>query len=78
MYYYIVTEAKQPQGIKMNTQQIATNKTFQVFALIEALTLISKDTGIAYETLFSQFPSNEDLQTACAKIVVGTAKLLEI
>ena len=60
----------------MKTQQIATNQTFQVLVLIEALTLISKDTGIAYETLISQFPSNEELQTACAKIVVGTAKLL--
>ena len=60
----------------MNTQQIANNQTFQVFAIVEALTLISRDTGISYDSLFAQFPTNEDLQTACAKIVVGTAKLL--
>jgi hypothetical protein len=60
----------------MNTQQIATNKTFQAFAIIEALSLISKDTGISYDALFAQFPTNKDLQDACAKVVVETAKLL--
>ena len=62
----------------MNTQKIASNKTFQAFAIIEALTLISKDTGIAYESLLEQFPKNNDLQSTCAKIVVETAKRLAI
>lgn len=76
MCFNIGTEAKRTGEKIMNTQQIANNQSFQVVALIEALTLIAKDTGISYETLFAQFPTNEDLQTACAKIVVGTAKLL--
>jgi hypothetical protein len=62
----------------MNAQQIATNMTFQIFAITEALTLISKDTGITYDALFAQFPTNKELQAACAKVVVETAKLLEV
>lgn len=62
----------------MNTQQIANNQTFQAFAIIEALTLISKDTGISFESLMSQFPTNPDLQMACAKVCVGTAELLGV
>jgi hypothetical protein len=62
----------------MNLQQVATNKTFQAFAITEALKLISKDTGITYDSLFEQFPTNKGLQTTCAKIIVGTAKLLVV
>ena len=60
----------------MNTQQIATNQTFQAFAIIEALHLISKDTGTSFESLMGQFSTNKDLQETCAKICIGTAELL--
>ena len=62
----------------MKTEQIATNKTFQVFAIIEALQLISNDTGISYDSLFKQFPTNKDLQETVASIVVNAAKELSI
>jgi hypothetical protein len=62
----------------MNTQQVATNPTFQAFAITETLILISKDTGIPYDALFKQFSTNQELQTTCAKVIVETAKLLTV
>ena len=62
----------------MNAQQIASNQTFQAFAVNEALILLSKDTGISIESLIEQFPVNIELQDACAKIVVETAKQLAV
>jgi hypothetical protein len=62
----------------MNAQQIASNETFQAFAAAEALTLLSKDTGISIESLVEQFPTNIELQETCAKIVVETAKQLAV
>lgn len=60
----------------MNALQIAQNETFQQFALVEAMTLLSKDTGISIESLIEQFPTNMELQKSCAKIVAETAKVL--
>lgn len=60
----------------MNALQIAQNETFQQYALIEAMTVLSKDTGISIDSLIEQFPTNMELQKTCAKIVAETAKLL--
>ena len=60
----------------MNALEIANNQTFQQYALVEAMQLLSKDTGISIESLIEQFPTNVELQKACAKIVAETAKLL--
>ena len=60
----------------MNALQIAQNETFQQYALLEAMTVLSNDTGISIEALIEQFPTNVELQNTCAKIVAETAKLL--
>lgn len=57
----------------MNALEIASNETFQQYALMEALSLLSKDTGISVQSLVEQFSTNEKLQETCAKIVAQTA-----
>ncbi|ADX87827.1 hypothetical protein [Vibrio phage JSF13] len=60
----------------MDFQQITQNETFQQYILLEALKLLSKDTGINIECLIEQFPNNAKLREECAKIAVETAKIL--
>ena len=60
----------------MNSLQIASNEHFQAYALQEALHLLSKDTGISVESLYKQFPTNENLQKTCAEIVAKVAQSL--
>jgi len=60
----------------MNALQIAQNETFQQYALGEALSILSKDTGISVVSLVEQFPKNLELQKTCAKIVAKVAEQL--
>lgn len=77
LLYIHTNEIQQAIGKQlMNALQIAQNETFQQYALIEAMTVLSKDTGISIDSLIEQFPTNMELQKTCAKIVAETAKLL--
>ena len=60
----------------MKALKIAQNINFQIIALTEALELISKDTGISYESLIAQLPTNIKLQKRAAEFVVTAAKHL--
>lgn len=52
---------------------VATNPSFQVIALTEALRTLSKSTGISFESLIEQFPTNAKLQETCAKMLIAAA-----
>lgn len=60
----------------MQAQTIAANLHFQAIAASEALELISKDTGISYKSLISQFPTNLKLQKRVAEFVVKAVLFL--
>lgn len=60
----------------MNAHEIANNETFVQFALVEALKILSDETGIDLPSLVEQFPHNIELQKSCATIVAETAKEL--
>lgn len=63
--------------VDLKILEITQNSNFQTTALTEALELISKNTGITFESLVNQFPTNDQLQRACAKIIVQTAMKLK-
>lgn len=52
---------------------VATNQSFQVIALTEALRTISASTGISFESLIEQFPTNANLQKRCAEMLIAAA-----
>jgi hypothetical protein len=62
--------------MKMKTvtiNQVATTPAFQVIALTEALQTLSKSTGISFDSLVEQFPTNAKLQETCAKMLIEAA-----
>ena len=60
----------------MKEHEISQNQKLQQYELVEAMQLLSKDTGISIESLIEQFPKNMELQKTCAKILAETAKIL--
>ena len=60
--------------MKVSIEQVATTPAFQAIALTEALKTLSKSTGISLESLIEQFPTNTNLQEACAKMLIEAAK----
>jgi hypothetical protein len=58
-----------------NSINVAANINFQAIALTEALNVIAKDTGIAFESLIAQLPTNEKLMKRAAEMVARAAKV---
>jgi len=56
-----------------NANNVAANINFQAIALTEALNVIAKDTGIAFESLLSQLPTNVNLMKRAAEMVALAA-----
>lgn len=61
----------------MTALQISQNQEFLKVAMTEAFELLSKKTGISFESLTQQFPSNKKLQESVAKMVAEAAKIME-
>jgi len=59
----------------MNALTIAQNSSFLVIAMTEALELLAKKSGISYEALVEQFPTNKELQTRVAEMVSMAARV---
>lgn len=58
-----------------NATNVAANINFQAIALTEALNVIARDTGITFESLIAQLPTNENLMKRAAGMVALAAKV---
>lgn len=58
-----------------NATNVAANINFQAIALTEALNVIAKDTGITFENLIAQLPTNVNLMKRAAEMVALAAKV---
>jgi hypothetical protein len=59
----------------MNALTVAQNSSFLVIAMTDALELLAKKSGISYEALVEQFPTNKELQTRVAEMVSMAARV---